>query len=124
VDVTVSARHTDVTDGLKSYAVEKAGRLSRHFDRSQSAEVVLNVEDDRMIAEIILPLVKHKVLTAKAVEKDMYAAIDAVMDKIDRQLRKFKERLSDRRAHGFAHEGEEGTEATEEESGSGASEDN
>jgi len=110
VEITVSARHTEVTGGLRSYAIDKMGRLARHFDRTQTAQVVLNVEDDRMIAEVVVPLIKHKVLTAKAVEKDMYAAIDAVVDKIDRQVRRFKERLEAKRPHGGGWNAAEETE--------------
>jgi putative sigma-54 modulation protein len=111
VNVKVSGRHAEVTEALKQYAVEKVGRLGKHFDSPRQAQVVLDVDDDRRIAEVVLPLVKHKVLTAKAEDKDMYAAIDLVVDKLDRQLVRFKERLSDHRIHGASKsEGAEGGE--------------
>ena len=114
MDVKVSGRHAEVTESLKQYAVEKISRLKKHFDSLRQAQVVLDVDDDRRIVEVVLPLVKHKVLTAKAEDKDMYAAIDLVVDKLDRQLVRFKERLSDHRTHGGVKpEGVEDVEGSE-----------
>ena len=80
------------SDALKGYAEEKLERVKKYIDEPIVAQVYLTVEKIRHIVEITI---NAKGVTIKASEatNDMYAAIDAVIDKIERQLRRYKERL-------------------------------
>ena len=84
---------------MKDYARQKAERLARHFDRVVRLHVTLSVENDAEIAEFVASVTRHRVLVAKEKGADMYAAIDVAADKLDRQVRRFKEKLRDHRAH-------------------------
>jgi putative sigma-54 modulation protein len=82
------------SEALKSYAAEKLERVKKYIDEPVTAQVFLTVEKIRHMAEVTLTA---KGITMKAAEEtnDMYAALDAVVDKIERQLRRYKERLKD-----------------------------
>ena len=95
MQVTVTFRHMETSEALKAYAEEKLDRLKKYIDEPIVAQVYLTVEKKiRHIAEISLTA---KGITIKAAEatNDMYAAIDAVVDKMERQLRRYKERLKE-----------------------------
>ena len=95
--VTVSGHHVDVTLAMKDYATEKAERLARYFG-AREATVTLKIEGGRHLAEFIVYAPKHHTLIAEAEGLDMYAAIDVVVDKIERQLVRMKEKWADHRA--------------------------
>lgn len=86
----------DVTDPLKSYVKEKFSRLERHFDKIIAAHFTFHLEKLDHIAEATLLVAKTEI-HASASSEDMYAAIDALVDKLDRQLMKHKEKMSDHR---------------------------
>lgn len=92
MQITTTFRHIESSDPLKSYAEEKLERVKKYIDEPIVAQVFLTVEKIRHIAEITITA---KGITIKAAEEtnDMYAAIDAVVDKIERQLRRYKERI-------------------------------
>lgn len=94
MQITITGRHVDVTPALKNYVDAKFDRLRRHHEPPTSAQVILTVEKVSHKAEAILHLAGETVF-AEATEEDMYAAIDALADKLDRQLRRHKERQSD-----------------------------
>ena len=91
MNLTVTGHHVDVTDAMRSHVEAKLGKLSRHTDRPLSVEVTLVVEKDRRKAEANLH-VGDVHLHADTTENDMYAAIDALADKLDRQLIRHKEK--------------------------------
>ena len=95
--VTVSGHHVDVTPAMKEYAFEKADKLARYFG-AKEAVVTLKIECDRQIAEMIVYAPRHHTLMAETEQSDMYAAIDLVTDKMERQLKKLKEKWSDHHA--------------------------
>jgi putative sigma-54 modulation protein len=95
MQLSISGHHVDVTDALKNYASEKLTRLERHFDHITNVHVVLSVEKLRQRAEATMH-VSGAELFADADSEDMYAAIDALTDKLDRQLLKHKEKLVNR----------------------------
>jgi SSU ribosomal protein S30P/sigma 54 modulation protein len=80
------------SEALKSYAEEKLERVAKYIDEPISAQVYFTVEKIRHIVEIVI---SGRGITTKASEatKDMYAAVDAVLDKIERQLKRYKEKL-------------------------------
>lgn len=95
MQLSISGHHVDVTDALKSYTSEKLARLERHFDQITNVHVVLSVEKLKQRAEATMH-VSGAELFADADSEDMYAAIDALTDKLDRQLLKHKEKLVNR----------------------------
>lgn len=94
MQIATTFRHMEQSDALKSYAAEKLERVKKYIDEPIAAQVFLTVEKIRHMAEVTLTA---KGITIKAAEEtnDMYAALDAVIDKIERQLRRYKERLKD-----------------------------
>ena len=94
MQVTTTFRHMEPSDPLKTYAEEKLERVKKYIDEPIVAQVFLTVEKIRHSAEVTLTA---KGITMKAAEEtnDMYAAVDAVVDKIERQLRRYKERIKD-----------------------------
>ena len=94
MQITTTFRHLEPSDALKSYAEEKLERIKKYIDEPMVAQVFMNVEKIRHYADVTLTA---KGITIKASEEtnDMYAAIDAVVDKIERQLRRYKERIKD-----------------------------
>ena len=92
MQITTTFRHMEPSDALKSYAEEKLDRVKKYIDEPIVAQVFLTVEKIRHMAEVTLTA---KGITIKASEEtnDMYAAVDAVVDKIERQMRRYKERI-------------------------------
>ena len=86
----------DITPALRSYVLSKFEKLERHFDNMTNVHVILTVEKERQIAEATVNVNRGK-LFADAQNEDMYAAIDSLVDKLDRQVKKHKEKLNDHR---------------------------
>ena len=94
---TITGHHIEVTPALRKRINSKMGKLERHFDHVTDAHVILTVEKKRHQAEATINVSGAK-LYASSVEEDMYTAIDGLMDKLDRQIRKHKEKLTDHHA--------------------------
>jgi putative sigma-54 modulation protein len=94
MNLTVTGHHLDVTDSLRHYVTSKMERLERHSDDLTDVHVILTVEKQRQKAEATVG-VKGAQLFAETIEEDMYAAIDLLTDKLDRQLIKHKEKAKD-----------------------------
>lgn len=92
MQINLSGHHVDVTDSLRDYVDTKFAKLERHFDHINNAHVVLTVEKVQQIAEATLHI-KGGEIHAKSDNTDMYAAIDSLVDKLDRQVLKHKEKL-------------------------------
>lgn len=92
MQVSTTFRHMEQSEALKSYAEEKLERVAKYIDEPISAQVYFTVEKIRHIVEIVI---SGRGITTKASEatNDMYAAVDAVLDKIERQLKRYKEKL-------------------------------
>jgi putative sigma-54 modulation protein len=91
MQINISGHHVELTEALKDYVNEKFQRLERHFDQISNTNVTLQVEKLRQIAEATVNISGGE-LHAKAETEDMYAAIDALVDKLDRQILKHKEK--------------------------------
>lgn len=89
--INITGHHIDVTPALRAFTEEKFDKLERHFDQIKSINVVLNVEKLRQIAEATVHVTKGE-LHASSESEDLYAAIDALIDKLERQLTKHKEK--------------------------------
>lgn len=109
MQINLSGHHIDVTQALKDYVTSKFERLERHFDNVTNADVVLTVEKLAQKAEATVGYSGAR-LFADASHEDMYAAIDSLADKLDRQIRKHKEKRTD---HHRAEGGLRGQEAPE-----------
>ena len=94
MQINVTGQHLDVTDPMKAYVADKFAKLERHFDHVTNVHVILSVQKQRQKAEATMH-VSGGNLFANAEHEDMYAAIDALTDKLDRQIVKHKEKLTD-----------------------------
>ena len=97
MQITIKGHQVEVTPALHEYALGKFERLTRHFDQLHDLSIVHGVEKLLHKAEATM-LLSGKTLHADATASDMYAAIDALVDKIDKQVRKAKEKLTDHHA--------------------------
>jgi putative sigma-54 modulation protein len=93
----VTGHHVNVTPAMKGYVEKKLDRIVRHSDRVIDVHCILSVEKVRHKAEATVMLCGGKVF-ADAVDEDMYAAIDALADKLDRGVKKHKEKFRDHHA--------------------------
>lgn len=93
MQLDISGHHVDITPALRGYVKNKCERLERHFDHVTDIHVVLSVEKLQHKAEATLHVSGGK-LFADAVDSDMYAAIDCLTDRLDRQIKKHKEKRS------------------------------
>jgi putative sigma-54 modulation protein len=96
MQINVTGHHIDVTDSLREYVESKFERLERHFDHVIDVHVILSVEKLRQKAEATIKLNGANIF-ADSIQEDMYAAIDLLVDKLDRQVLKHKEKIQDRR---------------------------
>lgn len=94
MNLNVTGHHVDLTDPLRDYVNSKFEKVERHFDNLVDGHVILKVENDRQKAEATVNA-PGKTIFADAEDNDMYAAIDAMTDKIDRQVRRYKQKLKD-----------------------------
>jgi putative sigma-54 modulation protein len=97
MQLKLTGHHIDVTPALRGYVTKKLDRVVRHFDQVIDVHCVLTVEKLVHKAEATLG-VSGAVIHVDAKDGDMYAAIDALVDKLDRRVRKHKEKLSDHHA--------------------------
>jgi putative sigma-54 modulation protein len=97
MQLSVTGHHVEVTPALRGYVEKKLERITRHFDHVIDVHCVLTVEKLRQKAEATLH-VRGNAIHADATEPDMYAAIDALTDKLDRCVRKHKEKRTDHHA--------------------------
>ena len=99
MNLTISGRHLEVTPALREYVLTKLDRVTRHFDQVVDISVLLSVEklkekERRQKAEVTVH-VKGKDIYAEQSHEDLYAAIDMLMDKLDRQVCRHKDKLQD-----------------------------
>ena len=97
MQLEVTGHHVEVTDSLRDYVTTKLDKVGRHFDIVHDAHCILTVEKLRHKAEATVNVSGSK-LHAESTEEDMYAAIDAMVDKLERRVRKYKEKMVDHHA--------------------------
>jgi len=96
MNLNVSGHHLEVTPAIRTYVHSKLERVARHFDHVIDAHVILTVDKLRQKAEVTLH-VRGKDLHCECEEQDLYAAIDLLADKLDRQVLRYKDKLYDKR---------------------------
>lgn len=96
MQINLTGHHVDISPALRDYVTARLGKLERHFDHVTNAHVVLTVEKQAQKAEASIHVSGGR-LFADAIDDDMYAAIDALADKLDRQIKRHKEKLTNHR---------------------------
>ena len=99
MQLSITGHHIDVTDSLRAYVTNKFVRLERHYERMTNVHVVLSVEKLIQKAEATIHTSGAE-LYADATSEDLYAAIDALVDKLDRQIVKHKEKTGNHTQRG------------------------
>ena len=96
MQINLTGHHVELTDSLRNYVNEKFKRLARHFDHVNNVHVILSVEKHSKKAEASFHLSNNDIF-AESNNDDMYAAIDSLVDKLDRQVLKHKEKITSHR---------------------------
>ena len=96
--VIISGRHMKLSDDMRAYAEEKMHKAETYFDRIIEGHMILYAEKHRRIVEVTLSAKRAK-FHAQAETEDLYASIDGAMEKVDKQIRRHKEKLEDRKHH-------------------------
>lgn len=99
MNLTISGRHLELTPAIRAYVQNKLERITRHFDNVVDISIILSVDritekEKRQKAEINLRL-RGKDVHVESIAQDLYAAIDLLMDKLDRQVIRYKDKLQD-----------------------------
>ncbi len=98
--VQVSARHVELTDDVRDYIETKANKLPRFYDRIHEIEVVLDHESEQFTAEMIVRVDDKHTFVAKELGPDTFALVDLITEKLERQLKKYKEKKRNHRHDG------------------------
>jgi len=93
MQLSLSGHHVEITDAIREYTNSKFDKIKRHFDKVIDVHVILTVEKAEQKAEATIQLNGSKIF-AEDTQENMYAAIDSLVDKLDRQVRKHKEKLT------------------------------
>ena len=93
MQLTLTGHHVDITESLRNYVDSKFEKIERHFDHVVDVQVILTVEKLRQKAEATVHLSGSNIY-ADDTQEDMYAAIDGLIDKLDRQVKKHKEKIT------------------------------
>jgi putative sigma-54 modulation protein len=94
MQLNLTGHHVEITDALRQYVQKKLERVERHFDKVSNTHVILSVDSVRHKAEATVNMSGNNIF-AEHTEADMYAAIDGLMDKLDRQVTKHKQKVTD-----------------------------
>lgn len=121
MEITVTFRRMEPTGSLRSYAEEKLSKINKYLDAPMEAHVVLGVEKFRHTADVTLR-VNGTMIKGEEETEDMYSAIDQVMDKIEKQVKKHLSKIRERKAENIKGEENLENEATIEASGAGLEE--
>ena len=99
MNLKLTGNHVEITDAMREYIISKIGKITRHFDHVIDVSVILSVEKLKQKAEANVH-VRGKDIFVETDSEDMYASIDSLVDKLDRQILKHKEKNLERRNHG------------------------
>ncbi|WP_341648377.1 ribosome hibernation-promoting factor, HPF/YfiA family [Thauera humireducens] len=102
MNLNITGRHVEVTPAIRDYVSTKLDRVIRHFDNVTSVAVILSVEKLKQKAEVTLS--RGKDLFVESDDADMYAAIDSMADKLDRQVQKYKQKMADHNHEALKHQ--------------------
>ena len=94
MNLQISGHHLEITPALHDYVTSKLERVTRHFDNVIDVNVILSVDKLKQKAEVTVHL-SGKDIFVESIDEDLYAAIDSLADKLDRQIQKYKQKLQD-----------------------------
>ena len=102
MNITINARHMEVTDAIRQYIEGKVAKLPRFYDSVLDIEVVLDTQADKAMVEIVAHAKQKHTFVATHRDDSMYACVDACLDKVSEQLRRHKDKVRDRQgpSHG------------------------
>lgn len=100
MNITMTGRHVEIRDEVRDYVTEKADKLSRFYDRIHEVEFVLDLDFDQFTAELIVRTDRKHTLVASETGPEPVVLVDVIMDKMERQLRKHKEKLRNHKHDG------------------------
>ncbi|MCK2088365.1 ribosome-associated translation inhibitor RaiA [Thauera aromatica] len=103
MNLNITGHHIEVTPAIRDYVSSKLDRVIRHFDNVTSVAVILSVEKLRQKAEVTLH-VRGKDIFVESDDSDLYAAIDAMADKLDRQVQKYKQKQAEHNHDALKHQ--------------------
>lgn len=103
MNLKITGHHLEVTDAIRDYVTSKLDRVIRHFDHVTATHVILSVEKLIQRAEITVH-VRGKDIFVESEDADLYAAIDNLIDKLDRQVVKHKEKSADHTRDAIKHQ--------------------
>ncbi len=98
--LSVTFRHMDTSEAIKQHVEDKLDRLKKYFPDPVAAQVVLSTERHRHQIDVSITLTNGTAIKGKEVADDIYTAVDLVMDKIDRQIRRYKDKITTHRKKG------------------------
>jgi len=96
MQLSISGHHLDITEAIKQHSIEKLSKIKHHFDHLINVNMILEVEKDVQKAEATIH-VSGADLFAKAESDNLYVSIDQMVNKLDSQIKKHKEKLNDHR---------------------------
>jgi putative sigma-54 modulation protein len=103
MNLQISGHHLEITPAIHDYVTGKIERVTRHFDNVIDVNVILSVDKLKQKAEVTVHL-SGKDVYVEVIDEDLYAAIDGLVDKLDRQIQKHKQRVQDHhRGKGIGH---------------------
>ncbi len=103
MNLNITGRHVEVTPAIRDYVSSKLDRVIRHFDNVTSVAVILSVEKLKQKAEVTVH-VRGKDIFVESDDADLYAAVDSMADKLDRQMQKHKQKQSDHNHEAIKHQ--------------------
>lgn len=103
MNLSISGHHVEVTPAIRGYMTSKLERIRRHFDQVIDVNAVLSIDNLVRKAEVTLH-VRGKDIHVESIDGDMYAAIDTLIDKLDRQVIKYKDKRLDHHHHALKHQ--------------------
>lgn len=103
MNLNITGHHLEVTDSIREYVTSKLDKVIRHFEHVTATRVILSVAKLRQKAEITIH-VRGKDIFVESEEEDLYAAIDSMIDKLDRQVVKHKEKAADHSRDAIKHQ--------------------
>ncbi|MCK0507333.1 ribosome hibernation-promoting factor, HPF/YfiA family [Aromatoleum anaerobium] len=106
MNLNITGHHVEVSPAIREYVSNKLDRVIRHFDNVTSVGVILSVEKLKQKAEVTLH-VRGKDIYVESDDVDLYAAIDAMIDKLDRQVMKYKQKAFDHNHDALKHQSTE-----------------
>lgn len=96
MNITLTGRHVEITDAIRKHVEARLEAAAAEWPKVGSAHVVLNLEKQtRCIAEVVLQTPRHGTVEAREESHDMYRSVDQAIDKVDRQVRRWKEKVQD-----------------------------